>query len=86
MCFGCSKEPSYGDGSFEYPQHMFWLRNKNYTFQFRTLTWRPAHNILFCLSVSLEVIESDNDFGLYLYVTVINSLWDSGIITNMYDQ
>ena len=26
--FGCSKEPSHRDGSFEYPQHMFWLRNK----------------------------------------------------------
>ena len=23
--FGCSKEPSHWDGSFEYPQHMFWL-------------------------------------------------------------
>ena len=22
ICFGCSKE-----GSFKYPQHMFWLRN-----------------------------------------------------------
>ena len=29
MCFGCSKEPSHRDGSFEYPQHMFWLRKKN---------------------------------------------------------
>ena len=28
ICFGCSKEPSHWDGSFEYPQHMFWLRNK----------------------------------------------------------
>ena len=28
MCFGCSKEQSHPDGSFEYPQHMFWLRNK----------------------------------------------------------
>ena len=27
-CFGCSKEPSHWDGSFEYPQHMFWFRNK----------------------------------------------------------
>ena len=27
--FGCSKEPSHRDGSFEYPQHMFKLRNKN---------------------------------------------------------
>ena len=23
ICFGCSKEPSHRDGSFEYPQHMF---------------------------------------------------------------
>ena len=23
MCFGCSKELSHQDGSFEYPQHMF---------------------------------------------------------------
>ena len=28
ICFGCSKEPSHRDCSFEYPQHMFWLRNK----------------------------------------------------------
>ena len=28
MCFGCSKEPSQRGGSFEYPQHMFWLRNE----------------------------------------------------------
>ena len=28
ICFGCSKEPSHWDGSFEYPQRMFWLRNK----------------------------------------------------------
>ena len=28
MCFGCSK-----DGSFEYPQHMFRLRNKKINFQ-----------------------------------------------------
>ena len=28
MCFGSSKEPSQGDGSFEYPQHMFWLKFK----------------------------------------------------------
>ena len=26
ICFGCSKEPSHSDGSFEYPQRMFWLR------------------------------------------------------------
>ena len=33
MCFGCSKEASHLDGSFEYPQYMFWLRNKKNNFQ-----------------------------------------------------
>ena len=28
ICFGCSKEPSHRDGSFEHTQHMFPLRNK----------------------------------------------------------
>ena len=28
ISFGCSKEPSHRDGSYEYPQHMFWLRSK----------------------------------------------------------
>ena len=28
ICFGCSKEPPHRDGSFEYPQHIFLLRNK----------------------------------------------------------
>ena len=42
MCFGCSKEPSHRDGSFEYPQHMFWLRNKKINFHLRTIIWGPA--------------------------------------------
>ena len=37
MCFGCSKEPSHRDGSFEYPQHMFWLRNKKIIFSYALL-------------------------------------------------
>ena len=41
ICFGCSKEPSHRDGSFEYPQHMFWLRNKKNNFELRTLKWGP---------------------------------------------
>ena len=42
ICFGCSKEPSHWDGSFEYPQHMFWLRNNKIKFSLRTLNWSPA--------------------------------------------
>ena len=30
--FRCSKEPSHWEGSFQYPQHMFWLRNKENNF------------------------------------------------------
>ena len=37
ICFGCLKEPSHRDGSFEYPQHMFRLRNKKIFFLVRTL-------------------------------------------------
>ena len=33
ICFGCSK-----DGSFEYPQHVFWLRNKKIIFWYALLT------------------------------------------------
>ena len=41
MCFGYSKEPSHRDDSFEYPQPMFWLRNKKNNFQLRTPIWGP---------------------------------------------
>ena len=44
MCFGCSKEPSLWDGSFEYPQHMFYMRNKENSFPIHTLIWRPDNN------------------------------------------
>ena len=32
ICFRYSNELSDRDGSFEYPQHMFWLRNKKIHF------------------------------------------------------
>ena len=45
LCFGCSKEPSHRDGSFEYPQHMFWMRNKENRFPICTLIWRPGIHV-----------------------------------------
>ena len=42
ICFGCSKEPSHRGGSFEYLQHMFWLRNKKINFHVHTLISGPA--------------------------------------------
>ena len=47
MYCGCSKEPSHLDGSSEYPQHMFWMRNKENNFPIGTLIWRPDR-IKFC--------------------------------------
>ena len=39
MCFGCSKEPSHWDGSFECLKHMFWWRNENVIFRYTLLSW-----------------------------------------------
>ena len=38
MSFGCSKKPSHLDSSFEYPQHMLWLRNKKIIFNYALLS------------------------------------------------
>ena len=46
MCLGCSKEPSHQDGSFEYPQHMFWLRNKKNNPLLHTLIWGPEFYLI----------------------------------------
>ena len=43
--FWLLKEPSRRDSSFEYPHHMFWLRNKKNNFQLSTLIWGPAFTI-----------------------------------------
>ena len=52
MCFGCSKGPSYWDGSFEYPQHFTHGKIKMLIY-----TW----NILKCVKqiarVNLSLIE-----------------------------
>ena len=32
ICFGCSKEPSHRDGSFEHQKHIQWLNNKKKSF------------------------------------------------------
>ena len=50
ICFGCSKDLSHRDNSFEHPQHMFWLRNKKNNFQLRTLIWGPEYYFILILS------------------------------------
>ena len=38
MCFGCSKDPSYRDGSFECQQHMFASKLRNIIFKYALLS------------------------------------------------
>ena len=42
MCLCTQKKQSHRNGSFEYPQHMFLLKNKKNNFQLRTLIWGPV--------------------------------------------
>ena len=55
MCFGCSKEPSHRDGSFEYPQHMFLLRNKKINFQLHTLICKPETCFIYFNGIQVDI-------------------------------
>ena len=67
MCFGYSKEPSHRDGSFEYPQHMFCMRNKENSFPIRTLIWRPEklYNPWTCSSPMVAFQQMENDISYF---------------------
>ena len=41
------------DGSFEYPQHIFWLRNKKNNFQLHTLIWGPVTTVSFQMTKAI---------------------------------
>ena len=56
MCFGCSKEPSHRDGSFEYPQHMFWVRNKEKKIIFQYALLSGCLELRMTLHVILQLI------------------------------
>ena len=64
ISFGCSKEPSWRDSSFEYPQHMFWLRNKKNNFK---LLYKPLfiYSIQYKLPYSLLDIVLSTSFKNY---------------------
>ena len=72
MCYGFSKEPSHGDGSFEYPLHVFSIRNNENNFPIHTLIWRPdlslfkmfmlAYPVRLGLSICLTLYAGSNRF------------------------
>ena len=68
VCFGCSKEPSHRDGSFEYPQHMFWLRNK----------------IFFCYSLLIKALSVSVKFCRIMPGLMFNFfLWEYAIFATV---
>ena len=73
MCLGCSKEPSHWDVSFEYPQHMFWLRNKKIKFYLHTFIYMSSHQKSCCTDcrsrgLNLRLSDCLQDWT-YLFVT-----------------
>ena len=54
MCFESSKEPSHRDGSFEDPQHMFWMRNEENSFPIHTYIWKPVTDKTVCVSSMIK--------------------------------
>ena len=46
---GAPKDSSHCDGSFEYPQHMFWLKSK---IIFKSMLIWCSHLIMLCLGSS----------------------------------
>ena len=92
MCFGCSKEPSHRDGSFEHPQHMFWLRNKKNNFQLRTLIWGPEHIII---SVGVDYMQMlllvqhflfENDFLMVSVIKYIGSYMSVHVLLDLLNK
>ena len=61
VCFRFSKEPSDWDGSFEYPQHMLWLRNNtmicvlNYPLRTQRRLWSDLADAQADLSLRLAL-------------------------------
>ena len=80
--FGCSKEPSHRDGSFEYPQNMFWLRNKKINFQLRNLIWGPVvkFRTLCFKKCGLSGLELTKYLSMVTGKTLIRLLVDLGFL------
>ena len=54
LCFWCSKEPSHCDGSFEYPQHIVWLKLLNFTLFLEA--WVETIHMKSCNTFKIEAI------------------------------
>ena len=78
ICFGCSKEPSHWDGSFEFPQHMFWLRNKKLIFLGMHSKLKSWWTSLFIQTVRIASLL----FVLKYHIEILHVLKESAIHRN----
>ena len=69
MCFVCSKELSRRDGSYEYPHHMFWMRNKEHNFPIQLLSGGlevvcliSQFSTIFGRSFNVKIIQGNSEF------------------------
>ena len=78
------KKPSHWNGSFEYPQHMFWMRNKENNFPIRTLIWRHVTRTCcspYCRTAhDVQVIH----IGSYINTHISITIWGIQIKCEMY--
>ena len=58
-----TKEPSHLDSSFEYPQHMFWLRNKKINFLVHTLKPDMGFSLIWIFFLSRLQNTSHRKYG-----------------------
>ena len=77
MRFGCSKVPSHRDGSFEYPQHMFWSRNKKNNFLLRIFIWGPAFKVL-----TVAVLQPQSVLAVHMGTHILVGVVVEGIAVN----
>ena len=48
--------------TFEYPQLMFWLRNKKNNYQLHTLIWRPEYR-LYRFETLMNLVATYDEYG-----------------------
>ena len=56
---------------FEYPQHMFWMRNKENSFSIRTYIWRPV----------VKYKTDLHSFTIFIYLTSSTTIAEFNILS-----
>ena len=77
MCFGCPNEPSNLDGSFEYPQHMFWMSNEDF-FQYALI----SGGLLFVKTNQESITCDPSEYTVDHYDLTVSNIMENSIGSN----